>query len=390
MKKSKFFRAAFFSLTFLTLVILACKYIKTLKTSYTVPSFSQNETQNTENSYMIGVWIPYLDLNINDSENTEEKFKNKFDEIIKVSKENKANTLIVHVRSHGDAMYKSKYFPWSHILTGTQGQDPGFDPLEYMVKTCHENNLKIHAWVNPLRIKLPSNPNELCSSNPYFKLSKEKYFIKNKGSLYYNPSYPEVRELIVNGIKEIVQNYNVDAIHIDDYFYPEGDCEILEQFDGITKKEAINLLIKEIYSAVKNEKPIVQFGISPPGNLKKCDLVGADIKTWVENSGFVDYICPQIYWSTDFDEMPFEATAKNWKELFKSNNNTKLYCGLALYKAGSDLADKGTWKSKNNILSKEFKICKNLGFNGIMIYSWSFLKSECAKAELENLLNELK
>ena len=390
MKKSKFFRTAFFSLAFLALIILVCKYTKSYNKSYNVPSFSQNKKDTTENNQMIGVWVPYLDLNINDPENTEEKFKNKFDEIVNVSKQNKANTLIIHVRSHGDAMYNSKYFPWSHILTGTQGKNPGFDPLEYMVKSCHENNLKIHAWINPLRIKLPSNPTELCPSNPYFKFSSEKYFIKSGDSLYYNPSYPEIRELIVNGIKEIVQNYKVDAIHIDDYFYPEGTYEYFEQFKNISKKEAINSLVKEIYSTIKNINSNVEFGISPPGNPQKCDTVGADIKTWAENSGFIDYICPQIYWSTNFNEMPFENTAKTWKKLFKNNNKIKLYCGLAIYKAGSDLADKGTWKSKNNILANEFKICKNLNFDGIIIYAWSYLKSECTKTELENLLNELK
>lgn len=387
--KFKFLRSAFVSFALLASIILVCRYIKSYNNSYTVPSFNQNKSENSKNnSQMVGVWVPYLDLNINSPENTEEKFKNKFDEIVKTAKQNRANTLIVHVRSHGDAIYKSEYFPWSHILTGIQGQNPGFDPLEYMTKICHENGLKIHAWVNPMRIKLPSCPKELCPSNPCFKFGEEKYFIKSGGSLYYNPSYPKIRELIVNGIKEITQNYSVDGIHIDDYFYPENTDENLQQFSGISKKEAINLLIKEIYSSIKSTNPNVEFGISPPGNLERCDIIGADIKTWVENPGYIDYICPQIYWSTEFSEMPFEITAKKWKKLFENSKNIKLYCGLALYKAGTT-ADDGTWKSKNNILDSEFKICKNLNFDGIMIYSWSYLKSPCAKEELENLVKNL-
>ena len=157
---------------------------------------------------------------------------------------------------------------------------------------------------------------------------------------------------------------------------------------GSSKKEAINLLIKERYSSIKSTNSNVEFGISPPGNLEKCDVIGADIKTWAENSGYIDYICPQIYWSTDFREMPFESTAKKWKKLFENSKNIKHYCGLALYKAGTT-ADNGTWKSKNNILADEFKICKNLNFDGIMIYSRNYLKSSDAKNELENLLKSL-
>lgn len=387
--KFKFLGLTFISLAFLSVIILSCQYFKSYSTPYVLNSINHNETENTSTNHkMIGVWVPYLDLNIGDPLNTEEKFKNKFDEIVKIAKQNKANTLIVHVRSHGDALYKSKYFPWSHILTGTQGKDPGFDPLKYIVKICHENNLKIHAWINPLRVKLGNSPGELCSSNPYFKFDPERHFIKIKDNLYYNPSYPEIRELIVNGTKEIVQNYEVDAIHMDDYFYPENNCENLKQFNNISKKEAINLLVKEMHDAVKNANPNAEFGISPPGNLKKCDLIGIDINTWANSPNYIDYICPQIYWSTDFKDMPFEPTAKKWKELFKKNKSTKIYCGLALYKAGS-IADGGTWKNKNNILADEFKICKKLNFDGIMIYSWNFLKSADTQKELENLLNEL-
>ena len=388
-KKLKFLMSAFVSFVFLASIILMCQHIKSYNNSYTVSSIYKNKTENNKsNEQMVGIWVPYLDLNINSPENTEKKFKNKFDEIVKTAKQNCANTLSVHVHSHGDAMYKSEYFPWSHFLTGTQGKNPGFDPLEYMTKTCHENGLKIHAWVNPMRIKLQSCPPELCPSNPRFKFGEEKYFIKSNGSLYYNPSYPEIRKLIVNGIKEIVQNYSVDAIHIDDYFYPENTDENLEQFSGISKKEAINLLIKEIYSSIKSTNPNVEFGISPAGNLEKCDIIGADIKNWAENPGYIDYICPQIYWSTEFSKMPFENTAKKWKGIFENSKNIKLYCGLALYKAGTT-ADNGTWKSKNNILADEIKICKNLNFDGIMIYSWRYLKSPDAKNELENLLKSL-
>ena len=124
------------------------------------------------------------------------------------------NTLIVQVRPFGDAFYRSSLFPRSHLLTGTQGQDPGYDPLEYMVKAAHENGLEIHAWVNPLRIQLNINPSELAENNPYTQWSqdesKKRWVVEYESGKYFNPAYAEVRKYIADGVKEIVQNYDVD------------------------------------------------------------------------------------------------------------------------------------------------------------------------------------
>lgn len=381
------------SIIFLITAVSVCKYIDAHKRKISENSSgfqpsTPNDSKTQENlpENMVGAWVSYLDLNICSKENTKQKFIENFENILSTAKNNKINTLVVHVRSHGDALYKSNFFPWSHLLTGIQGEDPGFDPLEYMVKSCHEKNIKFHAWVNPLRIQANDSPKNLSENNPYYK-QPDIHLIKTSNGIYYNPSYEEIRSLIKSGIEEIVKNYDVDAIHFDDYFYPE-DKDVLEKKDSnLSKKESINLLISEIHDVIKAIKPSVEFGISPPGNIKKCQEVGADPETWL-NKKYIDYICPQLYWSLECPAMPFEKAANLWKKI-STNTSPKIYAGLALYKIGTDLDEK-TWNFSNDILSREFKIIKNLNFNGIMLYSINFLNSDTCQAEVKNLIQEIK
>ena len=380
------------SVLFLMSVVSICKYIDAHKnrviedSSKPTIALKKDEISEENSKNMVGAWVSYLDLNISSKENTEQKFIENFENILSTAEKYKINTLIVHVRSHSDALYKSDFFPWSHLLTGSQGENPGFDPLEYMVKACHKKNIKFHAWVNPLRIQANNSPKELSKNNPYYKHSND-HIIKTSNGIYYNPSYKETRDLITSGVEEIVKNYEIDAIHFDDYFYPE-DKEILEKKDNdLSKKESVNLLISEVHDKIKSIKPDVEFGISPPGNIKKCQEIGADPKTWLDKK-YIDYICPQLYWSIDCPNMPFEKAAEAWKKI-SANTSQKIYAGLALYKIGTDLDEK-TWNSSNNILGEEFKIIKKLNFDGIMLYSINFLKSEACKTEVNNLMNEIK
>ena len=380
------------SVLFLTSVVSICKYINAHKNKAIDNSFEhtnslkKSEITEENSKNMVGAWVSYLYLNICSKENTKQKFIENFENILSTAENYKINTLIVHVRSHSDALYKSDFFPWSHLLTGVQGENPGFDPLEYMVKSCHQKNIKFHAWVNPLRIQANNSPKEMSENNPYYKQSND-HIIKTSNGIYYNPSYKETRDLVASGVEEIVKNYDVDAIHFDDYFYPE-DKEILEKKDNdLSKKESVNLLISEVHDKIKSINPNVEFGISPPGNIKKCQEIGADPKTWL-NKKYIDYICPQLYWSINCPNMPFEKAANDWKKI-SANISQKIYAGLALYKIGTELDEK-TWNFSDNILEEEFKIIKKLNFDGIMLYSINFLKSEACKAEVNNLMNKIK
>lgn len=359
--------------------------------------------QNTQDDEeMRGVWVSYMELSMeNEKDKSEDRFTEKFKEIAENCKELGYNTLVVQVRPFCDALYKSDYFPWSHILTGEQGNNPDYDPLEIMCDICRENNLKIHAWINPYRISTQSTPSELSEDNPYAKDSSIGF--KTEKGTYLDPSDENAVKLIVEGIAEIVSNYDVDGVQFDDYFYPvEMESEDEKQYneyikdcngDSMTleewRKANVNLLISDVYRTIHSIKNDVDFGISPQGNINNNEGLFADVSLWCTTSGYIDYICPQIYFSLENPALTFEDSLESWCELDFADN-VKLYVGLAGYKAGTD-DDDGTWLDRDDILSQEYKlICDNKKVCGFMMYSYASLGSASGQKEMENLHNELK
>lgn len=356
-----------------------------------------------------GIWIPFMSLDMKGTDFSEAAFRAKFDNMVSKSKSYGLNTLIVHVRPYGDSMYPSEIFPWSHLLTGTQGNDPGFDPLAYMVQKTHSEGMQFHAWINPLRIQSKGNPSTLAANNPYNQwrndsdTSNDDYVVDFDGGKYYNPAYPQVQAKIISGIREIVKNYPVDAIHFDDYFYPTQD----ESFDknAYTKycskisdgavalslqewrTNNINTLISGVYSAIKSENSNVKFGISPQCNIQNDINMGADVYTWGSASGYVDYLCPQVYVSFNHPTLTFDKSANDWKNLV-TNPEVKLYYGLAVYKSGSDM-DSGTWQGSNEILKQQIEYGRNLDADGFMLYSWDYMDTDQTKEEVANVVKML-
>ena len=364
------------------------------------------QTVQTEVGEMRAVWVPFMELNMNGGDDLEKKFREKFDEIIRVAKEHSMNTLIVHVRSHGDAMYPSKLFPWSHLLAGTQGKDPGFDPLAIMVEATHQAGMQFHAWINPLRVQVGGTPKSLSEDNLYEQWrnddnkKNDSWVLDNGKDKYYNPAIPQVRAKIIAGVQEIVENYAVDGIHFDDYFYPTSDteydkdsydayCEQIEE--GGTplslmewRKTNINTLISGVYSAIKKVNPNVMFGISPQGNISNDNSMGADVETWSSKKGYVDYLCPQIYVNFDHPLLPFDETIQEWRDMVTCTD-IKLYAGIGVYKAGSD-EDDGSWKKSNDILQKEIEYSREVGCDGFMLYSWEYLDNPQTEEEIANVM----
>lgn len=371
------------------------------------PTFSASAFNNQE---MRAVWVPFMSLNMKDTDYSEAAFKAKFDNIIEESLAHNINTLIVHVRPFNDALYPSEYFPWSHLVSGEQGKNPEFDPLEYMVTASHKSGLQFHAWINPLRIQINNTP-ILCESSVYHSLKNgsnfEDIIMETSNGKYLNPAYPNVRELIINGVKEIVEKYPVDGVQFDDYFYPEkvieNKVEINTEIDKISYENYCNLsennhplslkkwrfanintLISGVYSAIKSINAEVVFGISPGGNILNQSKIGADVFTWCNTHGYIDYICPQIYFSPDHPKLPSAVAAAQWKDIIKCDK-IKLYFGLAAYKAGSDTADSGTWKNHDDILKTQVEQCRHLGCDGFMFFSFEDFKNKSAKLELQNV-----
>lgn len=360
----------------------------------------QNERSAKE---MRGVWVSYIELDMqNESDKSESAFREKFKDIAITSKNAGFNTLIVQVRPFCDALYKSAYFPYSHILSGEQGVSPDYDALKVMCEICSELDLDIHAWVNPYRISTDSTPQVLSENNPYVidnELGEE-----TENGVFLNPANKMARKLIIDGVTEIVKNYDVDGIQFDDYFYPTQDSdfddeEYAEYVDTVGAMNCmsvdnwrlanVNTLICDTYRAIHKISDDVEFGISPQGNIDNNAKIYADVKSWCICKGFVDYICPQLYYSLENPALTFENSLNSWASL-DINKNVKLYVGLAGYKANTD-SDEGSWLYSDNVLSKEYKIAmQNEKVSGIMLYSYSALEDENASAEISNLTNAIK
>lgn len=348
---------------------------------------------------MRGVWVTYMELDMqNEKDKSKKSFEEKFNKIADKCKDSGFNTLIVQVRPFCDALYKSEYFPWSHILTGTQGKNPGYDALEIMCDISKKNNLKIHAWINPYRIIGNETPNNLSENNPY---SMDKSLgKKTENGIYFDPSNTQAQKLIIDGIQEIVENYNVDGIQFDDYFYPtQNENFDKEEYESYVEKAGennsmnldnwrtanVNMLVCQAYRTVHNTKDNVVFGISPQGNINNNDGLYADVKTWCNCKGFIDYICPQIYFSLTNPALTFENSLQSWCDI-EYYEGVKLYVGLAGYKAGTD-DDENSWLDDNNILAQEYNIVKsNKRASGIMLYSYSSIENEDAQEEIDNLI----
>ncbi len=364
--------------------------------SYFSPSSSSSRVSADEE--MRAVWIPYLSQNNID--------KAAIDKMVADCHNVGANAIIFHVRPFGDAVYDSDYFPWSHVLTGTQGVGyaNGFDPLEYIVKVAHEYDMELHAWINPLRIQLANGslPKTISADNPYTvwrtdgDVTNDDWVIDYQKGKFYNPAHAEVRQLLINGMVELVRDYDIDGIHWDDYFYPAAD----ESFDdSLAYNEYlasggsmsliewrtwnIDALVRGSYQAVKAVDPKCDFGISPQGNIGNCTRVGADVYKWCSTPGYVDYICPQIYWTFDNTISPFAVRCSQWREI-TTCDDVKLYVGLALYKAGGT-ADSGKWQKNGDDIAQQIEYIRENGINadGFMLYSYPYLSTAGWESEVE-------
>ena len=370
-----------------------------------IAALSSKATADTPESdeEMRGVWVSYMELSMeNESSKTQKAFEDKFTEIAQKCCESGFNTLIVQVRPFCDALYKSSYFPWSHILTGTQGENPQYDALQIMCDICKENNLKIHAWINPYRVSSNETPKKLSDNNPYIKNSE--IGIKTDNGIFLDPSNETAQQLVCDGVKEIAENYDVDGIQFDDYFYPTEDESFdKKQYEAYIEKygkknsmsldnwrmQNVNTLICKVYRTIKSVDSSVEFGISPQGNIGNNDGLYADVKSWCTCKGFADYICPQIYFSLENPALTFEDCLDSWTSL-DFDENVKLYVGLGGYKAGNGEYDEKTWLLSDSILADEYDILRNnKSVRGFMLYSYNCLEDDTAKKEINNLINAL-
>ncbi|WP_069467551.1 glycoside hydrolase family 10 protein, partial [Actinacidiphila rubida] len=247
-------------------------------------------------------------------------------DLLDLAVERRLNAVVFQVRPTADAFWPSPFEPWSQYLTGTQGQDPGWDPLGTAVEEAHRRGLELHAWFNPYRVSLSTDTSKLVPTHPA-RLHPE-WIVPYGGKLYYNPGIPEVRRFVEEAILDAVRRYPLDAVHWDDYFYPypvagqtfDDDAAWAAYGGDFTDRDAwrrdnCDLLVRETAEGIKAIRPTTKFGISPFGvwrnaatdpagsattaGVQTYDDLHADTRKWVEE-GWLDYICPQVYWNIGF------------------------------------------------------------------------------------------
>jgi uncharacterized lipoprotein YddW (UPF0748 family) len=306
------------------------------------------------------------------------------------------NAVIVQIRPAADAFYASKLEPWSRYLTGKQGQPPFpyYDPLQFMIEEAHKRNIEFHAWFNPFRAlvdsrKNPNPPDHITYKHP-------DWIISYGGKSYINPGIPEAREYVINVITDVVKRYDIDAVHLDDYFYPYrianlafNDAASHHNFNmGIENREDwrrnnVTQFVTNLNTNIKAIKPYVKFGISPFGVWRNAskdpegsrtrggqtnyDDLYSDIRLWLEK-GWIDYALPQLYWEHNHRAAPFEVLLPWWRDHAYDRH---VYYGLGLYRMLN--APTGIWGSTRELLSQIKDIRTQTSNSGYALYSLSNL-----------------
>lgn len=374
---------------------------------------SENDPVESDDD-MKGVWVATLyNLDYPSKATTDpEKLKSEAIEILDNVQNAGLNAVFLQIRPSSDAFYKSNFFPWSKYLTGTQGTAPNleFDPFKFWIEEAHKRNIELHGWLNPYRITKKSkdqtnfDTSELAPSNP--ALLHPEWVVKHSdGNLYYNPGLPEVRDFIIESTMEIIENYDVDGIHFDDYFYPGKNFEDEETYDKYGsdffsienwRRNNVNLLISSLYKAIKEKDPSVSFGISPFGIWanKSSNYLGsntrgsqsfydhyADSRAWIRD-GYIDYIAPQLYWNIGYEIADYETLAYWWNDAVE-NSNVKLYIGHGIYRAGN--ADENSPWHGNQEITRQLDLNKDLkNISGSIFYRYKFLLNNNMSEILKN------
>ena len=285
----------------------------------------------------------------------------------------KFNTIILQVRDNCNSIYKSMIFPNTY----------SFDVLDYFIKEASKKNIKVIAWINPYRVRTTSNIATISSDEIIYKYINTDYLYINNG-IYLNPSKREIEDLIVDGVKEVL-NYNIDGILFDDYFYPNSDIDSIDyekyikEYDYISKEEYQLNIINKMIMRVHDEcrKNNVLFGVSPDGNIdNNYNSHRADVKRWMSEDNYIDFIMPQIYYGFYNSTKGYCNVIKEWEDLLK--NNIDLYIALAFYKVGIEdkYAKEGRdeWILNDNIIMREVVLSRNLkNYRGFSLFRYDNL-----------------
>ncbi|GKV88727.1 hypothetical protein PEC301619_07090 [Pectobacterium carotovorum subsp. carotovorum] len=367
-------------------------------------------------------WPPVASVNVSSPASRitqqQDALKGKLDKLKSLG----INTVFFQVKPDGTALWPSKILPWSDMLTGNIGEEPGYDPLQFMLDEAHKRGMKVHAWFNPYRVSVNTKSatvtelNSTLSQNPASVFVLHRDWIRTAGDRFVlDPGIPEARSWITSIVAEVVAHYPIDGVQFDDYFYAESSGSMLNDGETFKKygqgfgskadwrRHNTQLLIEQVSRTIKQLKPDVEFGVSPAGvwRNRSHDAAGsdtrgaaaydeayADTRLWVQQ-GLLDYIAPQIYWPFARDAARYDVLAKWWADVVKPTN-TRLYIGVALYKVGEPSKNEPDWTINGGVpeLKKQLDLNESMPqINGTILFRENYLNQPQTQEAVNYLRN---
>lgn len=313
------------------------------------------------------MWLSYIELDAMLKSGDPAAAKAAIDSVMATCAAKGLNTVFFHVRAHGDAYYPSQIWPAATPAAAILRN--GFDPLAYAVAAAKEQGLSLHAWVNPYRLGAKAADGVSC--------------FEKGGVWYLNPADPAARRQVLDGVREILDNYAVDGIHFDDYFYPAGMAAKGEAFEDIPRgtdvirwrQTQVDTLVSGVHSLCRQRGKV--FGVSPMADIERNRTEAyANVTRWMTEAGYIDYICPQLYTGFKHQTRPFTALLAEWSALPR-RQGVRLYIGLALYKVGLDndpYAGSGAaeWRTDTDIIPRQIQALTGVA-DGYMLFRYGNL-----------------
>lgn len=324
------------------------------------------------------VFISYIDLGTYIKGKNKKVSKNNIDKMIQNIKDSKFNTIYLQVRSHADSIYNSKIFPVSKNIILSDGSS--YDVLKYFIEKGKKENISIYAWLNPYRIG-----EEIDKNSKYYKLVGEDGIKQINNMYYFNPASQNVEDLIVEGIKEILNNYKVDGIIFDDYFYPSSDID-KEEYEKSNLKisreqyhlDIVSKMILAVNKAIKKIDKKLLFGVAPDGNIdNNYQKHYADVKKWASDSKYIDFLMPQVYYGFNNSVRPYQQTIEEWNKII-TDKSIGLDVALSFYKVGviDNFAKEGRmeWIENRDIIKRQVQSARKLeNYQGFSIFRYDSL-----------------
>ncbi len=343
------------------------------------------------------IWLSQFDLTgiylDGGTQREEADFTARMAQVLDNVKAQGFNTVFLQVRPYADSMYPSAYYPMSAYVVGTLGAQARYDPVERIVELAHERDLSIHAWINPMR---GMGEAEILQVGQEYTLRRwydnpdlrGRYLVLVNGRWYLNPAYGEVADLIVAGAEELLTLYDFDGLHMDDYFYPTTDTSFdalaYDAFGGSKslaefRRGNLNLLVRRLCELTHSSRDGRVFGISPAGNVDTVyNTQYADIYRWCSAEGYIDYICPQVYFGLEHGSYDFQKVCQTYQDMIQVDS-VELIIGMTFGKAltGEDKwagTGKDEWKDNKDVLARCLQTTLDLPkCRGVAVFCYQYL-----------------